>query len=216
MIHEKPGHERHEHEGTSMKATSVRNFTLVRKLVCRCGLLLLMAGAVPAQAMRCGNDLTHGGDYEFQVRNRCGAPLWVEDHYKIERIGNKEQSIEREVHFTDWYYNFGASQFMVHVQFRDGQLVSEEKLGRGVDEVGSACDSALRGHGFSSGELVAYCGEPASRNTHAGAITRRIASGVHETDEVDREEWIYDLGGDWVYVAHLYDSRLNYVERRRR
>jgi len=33
---------------------------------------------------------------------------------------------------------------------------------------------------------------------------------------VDREEWIYDLGGDWVYVAHLYDSRLNYVERRRR
>lgn len=181
------------------------------------GSLLLLCAAMPAaQAMRCGNDLTHTGDYEFQVRYRCGEPLWIESHAKIESFGNKELRVEREVQYEDWFYNFGSSQFMVHAVFRDGQLLSEEKLGRGVDEVGAGCEPARFGRGLSSGELVAYCGEPATRYVQPGTITRRVARGVYAQDDDYREDWIYDFGGDSVYVAHLFDGRLNYFERRRR
>jgi hypothetical protein len=178
--------------------------------------LLLLAIAPGAQAMRCNGDLTHAGDYEFQVRNRCGEPIWMETHYKVETIGNREEHISRQVQFTDWFYNFGSSDFIVHLVFRDGQLASEEKLDRGVDEVGATCDPSRFGRGLSSGEIVAHCGEPASRYAQPGVVAQHVAAGVYEQDDDYREEWIYDLGGDFVYVAHLYNGRLNGVERRRR
>jgi Protein of unknown function (DUF2845) len=189
---------------------------MIRLASCVFGVLVLLALAPAAQAMRCNGNLTHGGDYEFQVRSHCGEPFWTETHYKVETIGSREEYISREVQFTDWFYNFGASDFIVHVVFRDGQLASEEKLGRGVDEIGSACDPARFGQGLSSGEIVAYCGEPASRYAQAGVVARHVSAGVHGQDDDYREEWIYDLGGNFVYVAHLYNGHLNGVERRRR
>jgi len=180
-------------------------------------LFLLLCACVPAAyAVRCDSNLTHTGDYEFQVRARCGEPLWAEDHYRIESFGNKDTRIEREIRYTDWYYNFGASALIVHLRFRDGQLAGEEKLGRGVDEVGTACDAAILARGLSSGELIAHCGEPAARETYPGSITRRVAHHVYVQDEDDREDWVYDLGGDLLYVVRLVNGRVNYLERRKR
>jgi hypothetical protein len=179
-------------------------------------LVLLVAFAPCAHALRCGGDLTHSGDYEYQVRARCGEPVWIETHARIESYGSEHDRIEREVQYSDWYYNFGANQFMVRVEFRDGRLESEEKLGRGVDEVGTSCDTARFTRGISSGELFAYCGEPASRYVQPGAVTHRVTHGVYEQDDDYREEWIYDFGGDMLYVAHLANGRLNSLERRRR
>ena len=174
--------------------------------------LLLFALAPAAQAMRCGNELTHPGDYELQVRARCGQPVWTEDHYRIESYGNGETRVEREVQYATWFFNFGARKFMVRVLFRDGQLVSEETLGRGVDEVGTACDPVRFGRGVSSGELVAFCGPPASRDVHPGLVSRRIAAGVHEVDEDDHEDWTYDVGGGAFYLLHLARGIVESVE----
>jgi hypothetical protein len=181
--------------------------------------LLMVIAIVPsAHALRCGSDLTHVGDYEFQVRARCGEPIWVESHVRVEEYGTRDERIEREVQYRDWTYNFGANNFMVRVVFRDGRLESEQKLGRGVEEIGAACDDigARFTRGISSGELVAYCGQPAERYAQPGTVTRRVARGVHEQDDDYREDWVYDFGGDLVYVAHLYNGRLNYIERRKR
>ena len=179
-------------------------------------LTLALACAPCAHALRCGNDLTHSGDYEFQIRARCGEPFWSESHYRIEAFGSKDLRVEREVRYTDWFYNFGTSQFMVRMQFRDGQLAAEEKLGRGVEEIGAGCDGSRLLRGWSSGELVAYCGEPAQRYEHYATIERRVAHHAYTQDEDVSEDWIYDFGGDLVYVAHLINGRVSYVEGRRR
>jgi len=174
--------------------------------------LLLLAMVPAAHAMRCGNELTHAGDYEAQVRARCGQPIWTEDHYTLESYGARDTRIEREVRYTTWFYNFGARKFMVRVVFRDGQLVDEENLGRGIDEVGTDCGLARFSRGISSGELVAFCGPPASRDVHPGLVSRRVAAGVHEVDENDREDWTYDFGGGVFYLLHLARGIVESVE----
>jgi hypothetical protein len=179
-------------------------------------LMLLIAFAPSAHALRCGSDLTHAGDYEFQVRTRCGEPFWSESHYRVESFGNKDVRVEREIQYTDWYYNFGTSQFMVRMTFRDGQLTAEEKLGRGVDEIGAGCDGTRLLRGWSSGELVAYCGEPVQRYEHYATVAHRVAHHAYAQDEDVSEDWIYDFGGDLVYVAHLINGRVGNVEGRRR
>ena len=174
--------------------------------------LLLFALVPVAHAMRCGNELTHAGDYELQVRARCGQPVWTEDHYRVESYRSGETRIEREVRHTTWFFNFGARRFMVRVLFRDGQLVGEENLGRGVDEIGTACDLARFSRGISSGELVAFCGPPASRDVHPGLVARRIAAGMHAVDEDDREDWTYDFGDGVFYLLHLARGIVESVE----
>jgi len=178
--------------------------------------LLLVAAAPAAHALRCDSNLTHSGDFEYQVRERCGEPFWVDHHTRFEAYGTEQQQLVREVQYNSWYYNFGANNFMVRLTFRDGHLVNEEKLGRGVDEIGVSCDRARIGRGMTSGELVAYCGEPASRYEQPAVIARRLSPVYAEQDDDNREEWIYDFGEDFVYVATLVNGTVNGVVRRRR
>ncbi|HZP67025.1 MAG TPA: DUF2845 domain-containing protein [Rudaea sp.] len=181
-------------------------------------ILLLLVGAHTAQAMRCDTSLTHSGDYEFQVRDRCGEPFWVETHYRADIYGSDVQQIERDVVYTAWFYNFGPNRLIVRLLFRDGRLVREETLGRGVAEIGDSCgDIGRLARGLSSGELVAYCGAPQSRYEQPGYVTRRLAPGVIRQDEDHREDWIYDLGdADFVFVAHVANGLVEGVERTRR
>jgi hypothetical protein len=178
--------------------------------------LLLIAAAPAAHALRCDGNLTHAGDFEYQVRDHCGEPFWVDQRTKFEAYGNEQQQYVREVHYTYWFYNFGANQFMARLTFRDGHLANEEKLGRGVEELGAGCDRTRIGRGMTSGELVAYCGEPASRYEQPGVIARRLSPVYAEQDDEVREEWIYDFGEDFVYVATLVNGTVNGVVRRRR
>jgi len=74
--------------------------------------------------------------------------------------------------------------------------------------------SAARNTGVrvASGELVAFCGPPASRDVHPGLVSRRLAAGVHEVDENDREDWTYDFGGGVFYLLHLARGIVESVE----
>jgi Protein of unknown function (DUF2845) len=175
--------------------------------------LLLLAIAPAAHAMRCGSRLTSNGDHDFQVRDRCGEPYWVEDHYRLIVTGadSPVQNVQQIV-YTAWFYNFGPSRLMVRMLFRDGRLVREETLGYGVNNIGDSCSPTKLLSGMSSGELVAYCGQPLSRNGQPGATLRRVGPGTYSENDNYLEDWVYDLGSDFLYVMHLRNGHTESVE----
>src|SRR5262249_17528685 len=125
--------------------------------------LIALAFAPAAHALRCGGDLAHIGDYEYQLRAHCGEPFWTEGRRRYEIYGGERDRTVREGQYTTWYYNFGSGDFMVRLLFRDGHLQSEERLSRGVDEIGTSCDQIRMTRGMTSGELIAHCGQPVER-----------------------------------------------------
>jgi hypothetical protein len=175
-------------------------------------LILLLAAEPSAHALRCGNLLVHEGDYEVQVRDRCGDPYWIEDHYQFVVSGPETLQSVQQVVYTAWFYNFGSNRLLVRILFRDGHLVREDTLGRGVQEIGDSCGPAKFDRGTSSGELVAYCGEPVSREALPDTVVRRLGPGVYSERDDYREDWIYDLGDNFLYVAHLRNGHVDSTE----
>ena len=174
--------------------------------------LLLFVAAPSAHALRCGNRLVSNGDLEFQVRERCGDPYWIEQHYQTVVAGDDGVEIVQPVEYSAWFFNFGPNRLLMRLLFRNGQLVREETLDRGVAELGSACNPARLREGTSSGELVAYCGEPSSRYVQPSLVSRRVGAGLYRQSDSYREDWTYDFGGDSVYLLHLARGRVEDVE----
>lgn len=214
----------------------------------RLALLLLFAFtfAPAAHALRCGGYIVHVGDYDYQLRQRCGEPFWTEGRTRYEGFGTRSgppgarssDETVREVQYTTWYYNFGSGDFMLRLLFRDGHFVREERLSRGVEEIGTSCDQIRMTRGLTSGEVIAHCGEPAQRyvtsslnsRTHPDPVQPNFgatpanrfngdstSSYRFEQDEDYREDWIYDFGeDDTIYVAHFFNGTMGGFERRNR
>jgi len=178
------------------------------------GALLLVASS-GAFAMRCGTRLIVGGDRDFQVRERCGAPFWIDDYVGVDVLGARTP-LERQidVQFEVWYFNFGPRQLMRRLVFRDGVLQREETLGYGVRELGGDCPADALWNGLSSGELVARCGQPASRRSRPTTVVRRPGPRHELWREERREEWVYDDGdAPRVRLVHLLDGHVTAIER---
>jgi hypothetical protein len=175
-------------------------------------ILLLAAGlAGPAEAaVRCDNRLVDAGDREFQVRERCGEPFWTESWLGVDIVG-RDTPIERqrEVEWSVWYYNFGPRDLMTRLVFRDGVLRDTETLGYGVRRIGDSCRANMDFRGLSSGELVARCGEPASRRQAHNSVVLRPGPGFERWREQRREEWVYDFGeARHLRLIELLDGRV--------
>lgn len=175
--------------------------------------LLLLGLAPAAHALRCGNRLVGDGAFDFQVRERCGNPYWIEEHFQTLVAGDERVEIAQPVEYSAWYFNFGPNRLLVRLLFRDGRLVREETLNRGVAEIGGACSAARLSEGISSGELVAYCGEPSSRHVQPVLVSRRLAPNVYRQSDSYREDWTYDFGGDFIYLLHLARGLVESVEQ---
>jgi len=179
--------------------------------------MLLLVIAPAAHALRCGNRITSSGNYDFQVRDRCGEPYWIEDHYRLIVFGaDSPIQTTQQIVYTAWFYNFGSSRLLVRMLFRDGRLLREDTLGYGVNNIGDSCGPAKLIQGVSSGELIAYCGEPLSHNVQPGTTLRRLGLGVFSETENYREDWVYDLGGDFLYIVHLRDGYAEAIDHIRR
>ncbi len=178
---------------------------------------LLLALAPTAHALRCGSDLVKSGDYDFQVRDRCGDPFWIEDHYQI-IASDADVAVQTvlQVTYTAWFYNFGPNRLLVRLLFRNGRFLREQTLGRGVQDIGDSCGPAKFIRGMSSGELIAYCGEPLSSNSQPVARVRRLAPGTYSEIDTFLEDWVYDLDETFLYVVHLRNGHTDSVERVRR
>ncbi|MGA9341974.1 MAG: DUF2845 domain-containing protein [Rhodanobacteraceae bacterium] len=191
---------------------------MVRQLF-HAGLIGLLLCASPAAlALRCGSNVVSRGLQGFQVRARCGDPFWSDSYYAVDVLG-ANGPIERqiEVQYDVWYYNFGPRNLMRRLVFRDGVLEREETLGYGVNAIGEDCDSNRDYRNLTAGELVARCGEPASRRSHEDTLVQRPNRGIARYRDQRREDWIYDFGArDYVRVMHLVDGRVVGIDRLRR
>ena len=151
---------------------------------------------------------------EQQVQGACGAPFWTDDYYSLEVLdegGPVEQ--QREVYWEVWYYNFGPSNLMRRMSFRDGYLQNIEVLpSYGVDEIGTSCVPFITARGLTTGELYARCGAPASRQRSDGALLRRVP-GVLVAREDRQEQWFYDDGSEYVARFFITNGRVTGADR---
>jgi len=174
--------------------------------------LLAFVVQLDAQTLRCGSRLVTRDDYDFQVRERCGDPFWIENRYEVTIAGHDSAFETRTGNvYTAWYYNFGPTRLMVRLLFRDGRMVGEQTLGYGLNDPGSECGPAKMTRGLSSGELIAYCGEPLSRHDIPVEVIQRDSNAFERRVEVSQQEWIYDLGGDFLYALSLINGRVDSV-----
>jgi Protein of unknown function (DUF2845) len=110
---------------------------------------LLASAAVPAYAMRCGVGLVDVGQYQYEVLDRCGAPIdqYVKTVYRPINYRDVYGYGDRRgyrYHYADnlsplvvpvvvevWIYDWGPHRLRRRLSFEDGQLVEIEVLDRG-------------------------------------------------------------------------------------
>jgi Protein of unknown function (DUF2845) len=96
------------------------------------------SGQVFAAGLRCGTRLITVGDSIPDVFAQCGAPDYTEE-WEEERImrdfrqpfnyennyqwGREPFLVKVPVRFERWYYNFGPTQLIHYLKFRNGKLV---------------------------------------------------------------------------------------------
>jgi hypothetical protein len=175
--------------------------------------IVLLLASPSAFALRCGTRIVTAGAQDFQVRDRCGEPFYADTYTTTEVFGAHGPVQQfRDVQYDIWYYNFGPRYLMRRFVFRDGVLAREETLGYGVDEIGDDCNPNRDYRGVSVGELVARCGEPASRRTNYDTLVRS-APGYARYRDQRREDWIYDFGEDRLLrVFRLIDGRVEDID----
>lgn len=182
--------------------------------LCTSALLLLCAsGSAWSLGLRCGSRVIGAGMLEAQVRGACGTPFWIDEFATLEVLGaGGPVEEQREAYWQVWYYNFGPSNLMQRLSFRDGYLQKVDALGYGVAEIGTACVPEIAARGLTTGELYARCGEPSSRQRSDGARIRR-APGLFVANEDRREEWLYDDGSDYLARYFISNGRVTGADR---
>ncbi len=177
------------------------------------GLIGLVA-ARDAQALRCGSRIVVTGDHALQVRERCGEPFWIEEAAELEVRGERSRFERRLEHREEsWYYNFGPNKLMRRLVFVDSRLVREDTLGYGLNQVGGGCNPDTLQPGLRTGEIVARCGIPDSREARWEEVIVRDGFGNARQRLVRREEWIYDPGrGRNFRVLVMVDGTLSQVD----
>jgi hypothetical protein len=110
-------------------------------------LIVLIAAAPPAEAMRCGSRLVSEGDPRDKVLADCGPPsgaeAWDEEQYEyfgrppdprqyreFERYGSAYR-VRAVVRVEVWTYNYGPSRFVDYVRFENGRVRRIESGGYG-------------------------------------------------------------------------------------
>jgi len=182
-------------------------------------LMMLFGGFVSsAHALRCGSRLVLDGDQDFQVRDRCGQPYWIDRYTALDVQGaGGPIELQNEVGYEVWYYNFGPRQFITQILFRNGRMFKETPLSYGFSTLGENCDPNVFVRGLTSGELIARCGTPASQRNLYSTAVRRDGRGNERYRDVRREEWVYDFGENtFVRVLTLIDGRVDSVENMHR
>ena len=99
--------------------------------------LSLVAFAVPAEALRCGNDLITHGDRTSEVRALCGEPGQIERRSEwrtrgiVDRRSGAYLETTEVVDIVEWTYDFGPGRLVRQLRFENGRLVGEDSLGYG-------------------------------------------------------------------------------------
>ena len=104
--------------------------------------VLSLAAASPAYALRCGSHVITEGDTRSEVIAYCGDPTEVQNTTSILRrpvtwINGRPYSVGDgfiEVPVEVWLYNLGPSKLMQQIRFEGGRVVAIDSLGYGYYE----------------------------------------------------------------------------------
>lgn len=177
-------------------------------------LLCLLVTAPEVWALRCGTRLIDVGDYDFQVRARCGDPYWVSETSTVWVYGAYGPTLQRSERVVqEWYYNFGSSRLVQRLVFVDGRLDTIDSLGYGRARIGTDCNDNAFLHGLREGELVLRCGPPAARHSRYGDTGYFDTYGYGFIQPRRYEEWRYPgVRRDYVRLVIMIDGRIDRVE----
>jgi hypothetical protein len=178
----------------------------MRFLIPAAALLLACSGLAAAQSsIRCDSRLAQVGDWDFQLRETCGEPFFVDRWREVVSVSAAPGvAVSTPVEFEDWYFDHGGNRFLQRARLRDGRIVDVRALSSyGRQRPLAECRGASVRTGLSSGELVSLCGAPAQRRELGQALV--IGESPAESVIPTRHErWLYPLSGDrWLIVEML-------------
>jgi hypothetical protein len=160
-------------------------------------LLLALVFCWPAagdDVLRCGSRLVSRGMLMAEVRALCGEPAYRDAWYTALPYGGYAADVEV------WYYNFGPSQLLRLLKFRNGELESIGADGYGFSAPPQpSCGPGDIVTGMSKYRLLLTCGEPVSKRAEdllepvPPRAAMALGYGGYYTP-VYREEWVYNFG----------------------
>lgn len=181
--------------------------------------VLLLVRALPAPAadtLRCGSRLASVDMTAAEVLAVCGEPSYRDVWNQTGAwgggyLGNVEE----------WTYNFGSSQLLRVLRFRQGRLQRIDTEGYGFADDGPGdCSQSGIVRGMSKYRLLSQCGEPLTKvadvvqapvDRYDRVYDPRYRYNSWET--VYREEWVYNFGpGRLMRIVHLDNARVTDVE----
>ena len=160
-------------------------------LVALCG----GASASFAETLRCGGSLVSRGDFAVQVLRQCGEPDFV-DAWQNNIVGAHQRVPDVE----QWYYNFGSSQLIQILEFREGVLERIDSAEYGFNTPGPRqCRPLDIAEGLSKYRLLEMCGEPVQANSRVilsnrNRFNNRTLYPAGFFQPTLRETWIYNFG----------------------
>lgn len=177
-----------------------------RLLLLACALLALPLAAVAQSSLRCDGRLAQRGDWDFQLREVCGEPYFVDRWQSLASAALAPHvALSTPITWEEWYYDQGSNRFLQRVLLRDGRIVEIESLSAyGRERPLADCRGASVREGMHIGELVDVCGAPAQRRQLGEALVVG-QSPAENVLPARRERWLYRLDDRrWLIVELLH------------
>jgi hypothetical protein len=197
---------------------------------------LLVAAAFPAFAgaedsFRCSNGIVSVGDLKVDLLGKCGEPTMRgtvrSEEVSISREGPVRggTTVRETAAVERWTYDFGPNQFIEVVTLEGGRIRSIDRGSRGYVDSPSEkhraipvarCDYRSIRVGDRSYDLLARCGEPASRDVkllERGVDTLEGGTVVHRSFTVPVEVWTFHFGPQTLTrIVELEEGKVLRVE----
>jgi hypothetical protein len=169
-----------------------------------------LAGA--EDSFRCSGGIVSIGDLKVDLLGKCGEPTMREtvrsEEVSISREGPapSRKSVRETATVERWTYDFGRNQFIEVVTLEGGRIRSINRGSRGYVDSPSEkhkaipvarCEYLSIRVGDSSYDLLARCGEPASRDLkllERSVDTVEGGTVVHRSFTVPVEVWTFHFG----------------------
>jgi len=158
-----------------------------------------LQGLHGAEKFYCDGFLVSPGETREEVVEKCGEPAWLDVRGDE---GAEEGSLPGET--EEWIYDFGHSQLLEFLRFRNGRLVTIRSGvhgfggSRGAD-CGYGANLTL---GDSKLEVVAKCGEPTGGGTVGEEPMPPEGSEERRQELLAKDQWMYDFGPE-KFVHYL-------------
>ncbi|WP_242394612.1 DUF2845 domain-containing protein [Anaeromyxobacter oryzisoli] len=197
---------------------------LVRRLAALSALALAASADASESSVVCDGGRVAVGDLELDLRAKCGEPA-LRDARDASTVvvaagagaitgGGASAVVEQ------WTYDFGPNRFLALVTLEAGRITLIERGGYGYGRVQPArgspaqCDTSRVRPGDVKLDLLARCGEPATRHTRREQRPVPAGGGATAFVSVEVEVWTYDPGPQrFVSIVTLEDGRVVSVDR---